>query len=71
MKRTATQIVTLKLNSYLENNAYNKAEVARKAGVKPDDFYQMLTNHKMMTADIFVKVCLALGKVPSEIVEAG
>lgn len=68
MTLKTNQIVTTKLNVFLEEHAYNKAEVARKAGIDPDALYMMLTNKKIMTADHFVNICNVLGKTPSEII---
>lgn len=63
----STQQVTSMLNSYLELKGYAKAAVARNAGIKPDDFYAMLTNKKIMTADHFVSVCAAIDTNSTEI----
>lgn len=55
------QSVPARVSRYLEDQGYNKAEIARKIGVSPDGFYAMLSNRKVMTADIFANLCVALG----------
>jgi plasmid maintenance system antidote protein VapI len=56
------QSVARNINLYLEDNGYNKAEIARKVGISPNDFYAMLRHKKNMTADVFVDLCSVLKK---------
>lgn len=69
MSRKANQIVTIKLNIFLENNAYNKSEVARKSPISPEEFYLILSNKRTMSADVFASMCGILGKTPNKIME--
>lgn len=62
------QQITVMLNRFLEIKGYNKAAVARKAGMAPDDLYAMLTNRKIMTADSYIGVCRAIDANTTEIV---
>ncbi len=51
-----------RINAYLENNGYSKAKIARKIGITPHEFHDMLTMRKTMTADVLVKLCNILGR---------
>ena len=37
-----------------------EAEIARKSNISENDFYAMLKNRRIMTADNFIAVCKAL-----------
>ena len=63
------QIVTQRLKSFLEGKAHNKAEIARRAGLEPDELYAMLGNTRIMTADHFIAICKALNATGSEVVD--
>lgn len=65
-----SQQITVMLNRFLEIKGYNKAAVARKANISPDELYAMLTNRKIMTADSYIGICNAIGTNTVEIVSA-
>lgn len=54
--------IPIRINSYLESNGYSKAKIARKIGINPHEFYDILAMKKIMTADVLVKLCSTLGK---------
>ncbi|WP_073080968.1 helix-turn-helix transcriptional regulator [Sporobacter termitidis] len=51
-----------RINAYLEYNGYSKAKIARRIGVPPNEFYDMLMLRKTMTADTLVRLCVVLGR---------
>jgi len=70
MAKRQGQMVTKKIKHYLEDKGFNKAEIARRANIKPDDFYLMLDNFRVMSADEFIAVCKALDVNLSIILES-
>lgn len=58
-----------KMKSYLKHKGFNMADIARKANLKPDDLYNIFSGRRIMTADIFVALCKAIGVVGEEISE--
>lgn len=69
MKIAENQLVPRKLKMYLKDKGYNIAEIARKADLKPDDLYNMMSGRKVMTADVFTRICKTIGVSGSEIAE--
>lgn len=63
------QQITVLLGRFLEIKGYNKAAVARKANMDPDDLYAMLGNRKIMTADSYVDLCNAIETNTDEIIK--
>lgn len=61
------QQITGMLARFLELRGYNKAAVARKANIDPEDLYAMLGNRKIMTADKYVDICRAIETSTDEI----
>lgn len=62
------QKITIMLGRFLEVKGYNKAAVARKAGMDPEELYAMLGNRKIMTADKYIDICKAVDTSTDEIV---
>ena len=54
--------IPYRIDAYLDNNGYSKAKIARKIGLTPHEFYDMLSMRKVMTADVLVKLCIQLGR---------
>lgn len=54
------QKIPLMVKMYLEDKGYNKADIARKSDIKPDDFYAMLDCKRIMKADDLVSICKVL-----------
>lgn len=63
------QVLTKKLDFYLEMRGFQKAAIARKAGIDPEDLYAMLANRKLLLADVFQALCSAMGVRAEEIAE--
>ena len=54
------KVLSLKTKLFLKNKGFNLAEVARKASIRPDDLYGMLSGRRVMTADDFLDICKAV-----------
>lgn len=61
------QILTKKLDIYLKMRGFQKAAIARKAGIDPEDFYAILANRKLLLADSFQAICMAMEVSAEEI----
>ena len=60
-------VLSQKTRIFLKSRGFNLAEVARKAEMKPDDLYGMLSGRRVMTADDFIDICKASGATPDDI----
>lgn len=58
----STGSIPNRIDEYLDYHCYSKERIAEKIGVTTDDFADMLSMSKAMTADVFVRLCIELGK---------
>jgi DNA-binding phage protein len=60
-----------RLNQFLESNCFNKAAVARKAGMSASTFYQILSEKQRCDLDKFGNICAAINQPTSKFMDGG